>query len=105
MRSVVLPCAALAAVGLVFAFDLVGDAESRHEPRKPLRIVFIGKIGSGGEKNRVLTPAAKSRIAAIRQELAADTALSNKLRARGVDIRKIIDRQVAIDGRTVFYVR
>jgi len=105
MRNVVLAGVGLSVAILASIPVIIGDAEGRIKLRPPFRVVFIDQIGSRNEKSRLLVMATKAEISAIRRELAADTPLANKLRARGIKIRNVVGRQMALDGRTVFYVR
>ena len=105
MKTKLIATLALACLVTVTAMVL-GDYHGGNSRAVPVfSVVYLDHVEPRSEKARIKSMATRSRVAALQDELAADPALHRKLRARGVPIRHIIGRQIALKGAWVFYVR
>lgn len=96
--------AAAALSFLWFALSaMAGDTSGVKQPLP--KIFFVSQVGTKSERASILASATKSRIAQVQAQLRREPKLVYWLRAHGVEIRNIIARERAWDGREMIYVK
>ena len=78
--------------------------ESTYSRPENFTILYMRDVGDG-ETYGVNGKATPAQIRALQAEIRANAAVAAELRAHGVQIKNIIGRATALNGRTVYYVQ
>jgi hypothetical protein len=87
-----------------FAMAASGGGEATHRS-KLFSVVHVDEISGRAEKALITEMATRTKIAALRKAIGEDPTLGRKLLARGIQVRHIIARRVALNGTSIFYLR